>query len=477
MNSSGGARRSGVAAASWCLVMVAVFSGVDKGVWAMPAGKYPQQRRGILAWDNVQAGCPWEDDDVNRLLIHSVTDETAVIYMREVRLFLKELKKRGKEGVSYPKLDRLLARRLSSLCYRDKVGRQRGANLLWGMLWSFPELRTHLFYSVRAMKSWEKIVPGGEGGPIAEEGIWCVMCDCFREGLLLQGVLCALSYDCYLRSSDWAGLQEGDGTCTRQSVSLVFGVQERGASAKTGINQGVVISRGWIAEMVEEVLKLTAVGAPMFPISQPKFRAQFQKLWRRRGKKVRAVHDLRHSGAAEDVAQGRRTLDGVQRRGRWRHLSACTRYTKTFLIARSRGMLGEEMLKEGRRIAEDPRRAVRRAIEEGEGAKTKLGLAISRRFKEGPRIPDSKEDLRPRMQGSRRRKMKDPGIGADENTEPSGAETEVETDLDGWTTEEEDLLEKEEVEHEVRKEGMINEEVEHEVRKEHLLEKEMRKWM
>ena len=131
----------------------------------MPAMKFPQMKRFFLAWKNVDTGCDLEDDLANRLLIHSVSDDTARVYLPELRAFLVIVLEKQVDFVSPKQLDRLLAHRLSALCYREKSGRQRGAKLLWGILWAFPEFRTHMFLSVRALKSWERIVPGGEGDP------------------------------------------------------------------------------------------------------------------------------------------------------------------------------------------------------------------------------------------------------------------------------------------------------------------------
>ena len=103
------------------------------------------------------------------------------------------------------------------------------------------------------------------------------------------------------------------------SVALCFGITERGCESKRGTNQGVVISRGFIAEGLVALKELVHADSSFFPTSPAKFRKSWQKQWdRERSKKkkvpkMRAIHDLRHAAAAEDISRGRRDLAGVQR--------------------------------------------------------------------------------------------------------------------------------------------------------------------
>ena len=61
-------------------------------------------------------------------------------------------------------------------------------------------------------------------------------------------------------------------------------------------------------------------------------------------------HDLRHSGAARDVAAGTRTLEQVRRRGRWVSMDSVQRYTKTWLLVRQRQRLSPQHRDEGARL-------------------------------------------------------------------------------------------------------------------------------
>ena len=109
--------------------------------------------------------------------------------------------------------------------------------------------------------------------------------------------------------------------------------------------------------------------------------------------KVRSIHKWRHTGAAEDIARGIRTQEGVRVRGRWRHISSTQRYTKTHLLVAERELYGDEIINRGMMFLEDPRKAIICAIESGPGKRTREGKAIIRAMK-NPKIPDSQENVR-----------------------------------------------------------------------------------
>ena len=73
------------------------------------------------------------------------------------------------------------------------------------------------------------------------------------------------------------------------------------------------------------------------------------------------------------IATGRRPLEGVRRRGRWKHMSAVQRYTKSWLITRARAKIQEfspALLEEGAKVVEEPRKLLAQAIRDGPGRRT-----------------------------------------------------------------------------------------------------------
>ena len=224
--------------------MIIVLSlWIVSDVRGMPLVREPQKKRGALAWENAkkESGNPW-DLDVFRLLVHSVDDATGLkVYAPEVRLFLQLLVKNGIRRLSLDDLDRHLAQRLGALCYRENAGSHRGANLVFGVLWAFPEMKGHLPRSIRSIVSWRKMLPGGEGAPLPEEAVMFAIKKALEAGSLEYAVVIGISYDCYLRSQDWSDLRCSDICSDGRSVALLFGVQQRGEKSKNGTNQGEVL--------------------------------------------------------------------------------------------------------------------------------------------------------------------------------------------------------------------------------------------
>ena len=91
---------------------------------------------------------------------------------------------------------------------------------------------------------------------------------------------------------------------------------------------------------------------------------------------IKALHDLRHSAAAADLESGRRDLPEAQKRERWRFITSCHCYTKTHLVVMSRMMLGDTIIRQGRKFRDDPRTIIVDAIRSGPAAKTPEGQAV-----------------------------------------------------------------------------------------------------
>ena len=162
------------------------------------------------------------------------------------------------------------------------------------------------------------------------------------------------------------------------------------------MNQGVVISLGWVAECILALVQVCDPHALVFPMSAALMRRDWQRFWEKRGfPMIKALHDLRHSAAAADLESGRRDLPGVQKRGRWRFITSCHRYTKTHLVVMPRVMFGESIISQGRKFRDDPRSVIVDAIRRGPAATTPEGQAVMSRLLAGPRLEDNRESVRP----------------------------------------------------------------------------------
>jgi len=367
--------------------------------------------RGARAWENVAGGDRLGEahPDVTRLLAHAGADTTEVVYLKKVEEILLRWIEKGIRHLSYAELDQLLAKEFDRMCYVEYRSPGFGSATFNGFIGTLPEINGLLPRSNRALKSWLRLQPGREGVPICEEGVMMCAKRLFEEGRLQEGVIVLLSFDGYLRSQDWAQVCGCDITFDGRSVALVFGVGARGMTVKTGQYQGVVVSRGWIAELLLVLVSRCDPHAAVFSLTQDRFRKTFQAFWASVGHSwVRAVHWLRHSGAAGDLECGRRDLEGVRKRGRWKHVSACHRYTKTHLVVECRHRLGAELCLEGRNFMLAPRENVCRAFERGPGRHSSLGKALIARMRAGPRLPDTEGSVRPGTSSPRLPPVQDP---------------------------------------------------------------------
>ena len=114
-------------------------------------------------------------------------------------------------------------------------------------------------------------------------------------------------------------------------VCLFFGVSSRGESTKTSIsmpNQGVVIERGWVSRLFLELARKRSPGSPIFSVSREMVARRVKRACQILGIDCPVLHRLRHTGPANDVLHGSKTLEQVRRRGRWASLKSVERYSK-----------------------------------------------------------------------------------------------------------------------------------------------------
>lgn len=396
------------------------------GCWGVMENEV-MKNRGGRAWENAQDGLRDAHEDVTRLLAHATADSTATTYLPNLRRVLDRWLLRGVGRLSVTALDRLLAQEFSRMCYEDGLGPTKGAQIFNALLHVAPEVNGRLPRAARSMKAWMKLMPGHERGPIPEEAVMYGAWTYFRQGKIYHRLIALLSMDCYLRSQDWSQLVNADVSCDSRSVALVFGVSRRGEASKGGCNQGVVIARGYLAEAMSAVVSLGGGSTAVFPWIPRKFRCSWQALWAKEGiKEGRTIHELRHTGASEDISRGRRDREAVRRRGRWRHLTSVDRYTKSHLLVAARKEFGDKVISRGARIARNPRKEFGEAIFFGEGGESPEAKAILKRWNQADRIPDSKECSRPSVESPRIEPLPDfdhlPASRLDDELERRGLE-------------------------------------------------------
>ena len=332
----------------------------------------PLKNRGASVWDQVaRTGMPpgRVSGGANLLHVHAVTDNTNErFYLPAVAQFLSEARRRKWPLDTFAQRDAALADFLAIMCYEWQVGIQRGRNLFHGFLHVFPEHTELLPEAHRALQSWERLGTEGEGEPIPEEEVWCILLGFLRSGSEQGGLITGVSFDCLMRGQDWSNLRTNHVKVSvdragRRSVALVFGDRALGEAVKTGSDQGCVVQREWLASWLIRFrdARIAEGHIFMFDLSTEQFRVQFATMQRLIGLDAVTPHCLRHAGAAAMLEQDPTALQLVKRRGRWSSDRSLKRYTKTHILVALRGNLPPALLTLGQLFIANPESELARA--------------------------------------------------------------------------------------------------------------------
>ena len=335
-----------------------------------PAGtdsKVRLEKRGPKAWLNFAKQPPLmiHERGTTRLLAHVVADRTFKQWDPRLRAFIAEAQRLGAPLDTPAHLDQALAEHMDFLCYGQELQPAAGSALLHGVLLLCPELRGKLPLAARALQSWGRLSTVPEGSPACEEAVMLVAEHMLRQGLIFPAIWTLAQYDLFAREQDIEGLYPGDIVVDNGQMAVVFGVGQRGQSCKTGRDQGCVVERPWIARALAALVAMTPPGARVFPLTQDHYRRHWTRAFQALGLPHRPPHALRHTAAAEAIAQGRLGLEQVRRRGRWKALSSVQRYTKVHDIIIYKSGMPTSALRHGRDILEDPAAAMLRALGSG----------------------------------------------------------------------------------------------------------------
>jgi hypothetical protein len=331
---------------------------VVKGLETHEEGRTRDLKKGPGAWVNFRN--EGEQVCADRLVIHSVADETGRrAYLPAVDKLFDYIQEHKLPCASWDDLDVAIVTYFTTACYGEDRHPQMGANALNGFCYLYPAASRHLPAAWRSLQSWTKLHVQLEGAPVAEETI-AVMQRWLQEHKDPRANEAAdmmgLAVDGYLREQDMeqmTGLDVIETTLKDGSKAVVlhFGRGSRGERSKTGRDQGVVVD--WphnAAVMMARKEKLTKPEEKIFKISKGAYRVWWNKAADAVGggaKHVGPPHSARHTGAARDMAEGYRSFDQVQRRGRWRPQDSVLRYGRTHAWHEARARQSKAVQSEG----------------------------------------------------------------------------------------------------------------------------------
>ena len=393
------------------------------------------EKRGPKSWDNFLSApaVPLSAGGTTRLLVHAVADASSMQWIPKVRQFLEAQQRSGNDLTIPHGLDLALAQYMEWLCYGEQRSPSIGSLLFFGIICLMPEVKGKLPLAARSLKSWAKLAITVEGGPIPEEIVFLAAVELIREGHVYEGCWVLCQYDSYGREQDMEQLWGSDISWDNSTLALVFGESERGQSAKTGHNPGVVSRRAEVIDIFL-ALKKAAGDKKVFPIPQEKVRQRWHRIMRKWGLPFAGpLHAIRHSGPSEDLARGRSTLENVRRRGRWKSLDSVQRYTKSFALTRFRARVPAETAAQAARIAANLRASLLSALRDGNNTDSAVARLVHTSLM-ARRGSDNNADMETaaaaRKATTRRTKIRK-SKGGDETED---GDTDDDSDVIGWVT-------------------------------------------
>ena len=346
-----------------CLEARATRAHAEQGLeqQASASPRIHDLKRGVGAWANARN--PQQDlvAASERLLVHSVSDTTALSsYLPAARKFLEwaERQTRGAPPVeTWEDMDSLLVQYQGVQCYILDKHPQQGGLVMNAIAYLFPEASRNLPRGWRAARAFEKAVVVGQGKPAAEE-----LLACMEENLRARSTPSAriaadaipVAVDAYLREQDLFGLQCSDVTfdMERRLAALNLGVAARGESSKTGREQGVLVEASYPFEILLRRCQGCEADERVFPISAELYR----KWWHSASRALSCEHlagpphTARHTGASRDLAEHRRSFSQVKRRGRWKTDEAIQRYARPHVWPGVRAQVPPDIMARGKKL-------------------------------------------------------------------------------------------------------------------------------
>jgi hypothetical protein len=256
----------------------------------------------------------------------NIADETSRRYAAAVRSFVVFCRAHGERVDSAHDMDYWLAYYAHVAYTTGRPSKSEVKNALYGLEHWLPEVKP-LALGRRCVRGWDRLVPPRPAAPMTMDlARACAALACL-EGEIGAGLAMLVSFDCWLRISEIAGLRSGAVVDTRGvSDPVGRGVSVFLPETKTGRRQAVKVEDPELAGLL---LAWTAVserslgpGALLFP-SPDRLRAILALCLRRlddgnwdaRGLSF-VWHSFRHGGASRAHLAGT-GLPDILTRGRW----------------------------------------------------------------------------------------------------------------------------------------------------------------
>ena len=263
-------------------------------------------------------------------------------YERKVQLFLEWVGEHQTDWDSYGQLDQLLVEFFDEKFFQGYTS-DEGAKLLAGLCFFDIKLYKTIISTLprahRAMKGWMKTGPADQRLPFPLVLLYPVVAWLVHHDEIDKGLALLIQHNGYLRPSELTSLT------VMQLISPLAGARapydqwavniapfELLRPAKTGMmDESITLDyMKWAEPCFQVLVTGRDRREPLFKFDMTELSTSFalgveqcQLQHLRPG-----LYSLRHGGASEDYLRRRRTLEEIQRRGRWRAAASVRRYTK-----------------------------------------------------------------------------------------------------------------------------------------------------
>ena len=265
----------------------------------------------------------------------SVKGPTFESYLRAVQGFIAFADSEGERLVEPSEVDALAVAYMNQQFLMGMMA-WHGERLLAGILFLKGTLgkmgATGLPRSWRALQGWRKCVPGVSRVP-HPLALWAAMAvDLSRRGHPLMSVMLLLAFSCYLRPGDAFCLRRGDFIPPASGVTttwtLLLYPQERLERSKAGTaDNSLALDSAWL-QWLSPVLAVISQGdseSSPWNFTYLEYLKQLKASAARLGVQL-VPYQCRHSGVSVDRANGWRSQEACQKRGRWASIRSLVRY-------------------------------------------------------------------------------------------------------------------------------------------------------
>lgn len=187
----------------------------------------------------------------------------------------------------------------------------------------------------RALKGWSQLRRPAQRLPIPWQAVYAIAGVLAFQGFGAMSAGVVIAFHAYLRPSELFKLIScciiAPVAQTASDWGLILHNAEFGVPGKTGImDESVVVDSPMVAALLAALRTNRSPMEPLWPFSQSQLRRQrlLACEYLNLKNKYRCLYQLRHAGASHDLLYKVRSLEAVQRRGRWASTKSLRRYAK-----------------------------------------------------------------------------------------------------------------------------------------------------